>query len=132
MSAFSFPKSERICNKHDIDLLFSNAAGAVREGSLALRYAFRESEINEVSQKVLIVVPKKRVKKAVDRNRLKRQIRELYRLNKNERQVDLISQKTLLIAIIYIGKPEAEYRELEKFYRPAWAKIKKALMRSTG
>ncbi|NEN23519.1 ribonuclease P protein component [Cryomorpha ignava] len=131
MSAFSFPKSERICNKHDIDLLFENGA-SVRDGSIVLRFAFRESVENELTQKVLVVVPKKRVRRAVDRNKLKRQIREIYRLNKINQKIEAAPGKTILIAIIYTGKPEAEYAQIEKNYLQAGAKIKKELTRGTG
>lgn len=131
MSGFTFPKSERICNKHDIELLFEQGA-SVRDGSIVLRYLFRESAENELAQKVLVVVPKKRVRRAVDRNKLKRQIREIYRLNKINQQIEVTAGKALLIAIIYSGKPEAEYRQLETNYLLAKAKIKKELARSNG
>lgn len=131
MSDFSFPKSERICNKYDIDLIFDNGA-SVRDGSIVLRYAFRESSENELSQKVLVVVPKKRVRMAVDRNKLKRQLREIYRLNKTKAKIDPAIGKTILIAIIYSGKPEAHYALLETNYLGAMAKIKKELARTAG
>lgn len=129
MSVFSFPKSERICNKHDIDLLFEKGA-SVRDGIIVLRYAFRESVQNEPQNQVLVVVPKKRVRKAVDRNKLKRQIREIYRLNKQTKKIDIPQGKTLLLAIIYSGKPEAEYAQLENCYLKAGVKMAKELTRS--
>lgn len=131
MSVFSFPKSERIVNKHDIELLFENGL-SVRDGIIVLRYVFRESAENELTQKILVVVPKKRVRKAVDRNKLKRQIREIYRLNKGNQKIEVTAGKTLLTAIIYSGKPEAEYSDLESNYLQAKKKMNKELARSTG
>jgi len=131
MSNFSFPKSERICNKHDIDLLFENGT-SVRDGIIVLRYAFRKSVDNEVRQQVLVVVPKKRVRQAVDRNKLKRQIREIYRLNKLASKIEPVPGKILLLAIIYSGKSEAEYAQIENCYLQARDKIIKELQRNNG
>lgn len=131
MSAFSFPKSERICNKHDIELLFENGL-SVRDGIIVLRYAIRERIENELNQKVLVVVPKKRVRRAVDRNKLKRQIREIYRLNKVNQKIEVTAGKTILVAIIYSGKPVAEYNQLEDSYLRAKAKMNIELARSPG
>ena len=126
MSNFRFPKAQRICNKKDIELLFGKAE-SVRNGAIILRYIFRESGNNESRQQVLIVVPKKRVRKAVDRNRIKRQIREIYRLNQEAFKVDNPTGKTLLMACIYVGQVEADYHELEKNYLNAKEKLKKEL-----
>lgn len=122
MSDFRFPKAQRICNKNDIGLLFGKAA-SVRGGSVILRYTFRESINNESAQQVLIVVPKKRVRKAVDRNRIKRQLREIYRLNKESFKIEKLTGKTLLIACIYAGNPKAEYVDLEKNFLKAKEKM---------
>jgi len=124
MSTFRFPKSERICNKSDIELLFSKSA-SLRKGSVILRFAFRESLAGESHRQVLIVVPKKRVKRAVDRNKLKRQLREIYRLNKlPEIEYGEGQDRTLLIALIYSGQPKAEYPVLEKQFNQAMAKMR--------
>lgn len=122
MSKFRFQKVQRICNKNDIELLFGKAE-SVRNGSIILRYVFRESVNNESVQQVLIVVPKKRVRKAVDRNKIKRQLRELYRLNQEAFKVENPTGKTLLVACIYAGRPETNYHELEKNYLNAKEKV---------
>jgi ribonuclease P protein component len=59
----------------------------------------------------LIVVPKRRVKKAVDRNRIKRQLREVIRLNKTK--TPLVANKRLLLSVIYQGSENVEYSRLE-------------------
>ena len=130
MSNFRFPKSQRICNKKDIELLFGKAE-SVRKGAIILRSIFRESAKNESLQQVLIVVPKKRVRKAVDRNRIKRQIREIYRLNQEAFKVENPTGKTLLIACIYVGQVDSDYHELEKNYLNAKEKLKKELAGNT-
>jgi ribonuclease P protein component len=67
---YTFKKEERLCNKKLIDELFHN-------GSSFLCYPYRVSwltveENAEFPVQVLIAVPKKRYKRAVDRNLVKR------------------------------------------------------------
>lgn len=113
-------------------MLFENEASSVRDGNMVLRYVIRESVKNEKTQQVLIVVPKKRVRLAVNRNKLKRQLREIYRLNKNRQKMVAELDKTLLIAIIYTGRAEAEYGQLEKSYLLALGKMAKEIARIAG
>lgn len=76
-----FPKAEHLCLRNDIDNLF--AAGAKALTAYPLRMVYREVEHREGPQvKVLLSVPKRKLRHAVDRNRAKRQLREAYRLNK--------------------------------------------------
>jgi ribonuclease P protein component len=62
-----------------------------------------------------ISVPKKKFAKAVDRNTIKRRIRESFRKNKHP-LYEILKKKNLSIAlmIIYIAKEELPYQEIEK------------------
>ena len=69
----------------------------------------------DASASVLIIVPKKRFKCAVKRNYVKRQIREGYRLNKQD-LLTLLNEKNLKLAIAFIYQsdelvPTAEVHE---------------------
>lgn len=56
---------------------------------------------------VLFVVPKKNFKKAVVRNRIRRRLKEAYRLQKET--FSSILEKLDVLAIVYVGKEPKEF-----------------------
>lgn len=98
MGKFTFKKEERLSKEKWIQELFE-------KGSSFILYPFRvvylphPDPMHPVHQ-VLISVSARHFKKAVDRNTIKRRIREGYRLNK----VKILSSGKWLIAYIYIAK----------------------------
>lgn len=111
---FTFKKEERLCNERLIKLLF-------QKGSSFLVYPFRvvywqsEEPAKNFPSQILISVPKRRFKRAPDRNRLKRQIRETFRLNKKTFYEQLPSNKNLLIfSVAYIANEKLEYNFLDQ------------------
>jgi len=111
---YTFRKEERLCSRKHLDLLFKN-------GSSFLLYPFRVSYLfidqpADVPAQVVINVPKKRYKRAVDRNLLKRRIREAYRLNKqNQLYLPLPTDKGLLLfSIQFVGKDKYAFAFIEK------------------
>lgn len=111
---YTFTKEERLCNKRLIDELFHN-------GSSFLCYPFKVSWIAVSEQQpfpgqVLFAVSKKRYKRAVDRNLLKRRMREAYRLNKQRYLYSALQDagKKIIFSIGYIGKEINTYDLIEK------------------
>src|SRR5689334_13993363 len=95
MTMVSFNKAERLSKKKLIQELFN-------KGSSFYLHPFKVlflKSTDSVNQ-ILISVPKSNFKRAVDRNSIKRRIREGYRLNKSV----LTSDNFFLIAYIYSAK----------------------------
>ncbi|MBS7565191.1 ribonuclease P protein component [Mucilaginibacter sp. Bleaf8] len=111
---YTFKKEERLCNKKLIEGLF-------RSGSSFLCYPFRVSWQpavlpQNVPVQVLFAVAKKRYKHAVDRNLVKRRIREAYRLHKQECLYQYLQQqqKQIILSVGYVGKEITDYKFMEK------------------
>jgi ribonuclease P protein component len=106
--AHTFPKSERLTSHTVIDEIFSKGK-ELKKFPFLLKYIYtKERQVN--ATQIVISVPKRRAKKAVDRNRLRRQIKEAYRLNKSEFQAYFEnSGTTIVLFLIYTGKEKDEY-----------------------
>ncbi|MDR1644548.1 MAG: ribonuclease P protein component [Tannerellaceae bacterium] len=100
---YSLPKGERLSWKRHIDLLFAKGQSFV---AYPLRIVYLQTDIPMTSPvSMMISVPKKKIKKAVGRNRIKRQVREAYRLRKYELlQTRIEKNKPLLLAFLYLDK----------------------------
>jgi len=82
---FRLTKEERLSSKLVIDRLFSGGNGSMAVYPLRVVWMMttRQTDDQEPPVRMLVSVPKKRFHHAVDRNRLKRQVREAFRLNKH-------------------------------------------------
>lgn len=118
----TFAKTERLCGKMRIQNLY--AAGK-RFVVWPLRVTFLAEQDSTSSEKdymtnnlavpeVLIWAPKALFKHAVDRNLLRRRMREAYRLNKQP-----LMGKTMQVAFNYIDKSIQPYSVIEKAMRKA-------------
>lgn len=109
-----FPKQERLSGLDEIDHLFKTGKTLVVP-PLKVIYEVPEHK-GAAPVKVLITVPSRRFRKAVDRNRIRRKIRESYRLHKNQLfNRYLQAGSTMLMGIIYIGEdPDPDYALIER------------------
>ena len=83
MPAPTFRKQERIVSLKLMETLFEKGSShSVAAFPLRAIYTETERQAGCAPVQVLISVPKKRFKHAVDRNRVKRQVREAYRKHK--------------------------------------------------
>lgn len=111
-SSLTFTSGERLKSKKVIDNLF-NEGSAIHTEGITLVYFYTPLDTVFPAQ-VGCSVPKKTIKRAVDRNLIKRRIREAYRLNKSY-IYKILQDKNVQLALffIYKGKGILEYNEIE-------------------
>lgn len=108
--SLSYPKKEKLKSQKQIERLFSEGKSI---GVYPLRMVYLKSDFNDDTRiKTGVSVSKRNFKKAVDRNRIKRLLREAYRLNKPESFNNKSSGFTLMI--LYISKDESDFILIEK------------------
>jgi len=102
-----FPKQEHMVSTRLINELFGS--GSLSMAAHPLRAVCRKvpRSKTDVPIQILISVPKKRFKHAVDRNRVKRQIREAYRHNKLLLCEAIPADQCLLLAFIWTSDRHA-------------------------
>ena len=113
---YTLSKEERLSWKRYIDLLFDKGNSFV---AFPLRVIFLPLSEDEKAalppSSMLISVSKKKFKRAVKRNRVKRLVREAYRLRKQELYSLLAEKgKTVLLAFIYMDKEIRPFSDMEK------------------
>lgn len=118
---FTFTKAERITGEKRVDAIFAPGKSFI---SYPLRVVYLQHEQSPIhSCSILITVPKKRIKKAVHRNRIKRLIRESYRLNKELVNDIEFGEQSLDIAFVYVKDTVSDYKEIQKGVKKALRQI---------
>ncbi|MGV6860828.1 MAG: ribonuclease P protein component [Putridiphycobacter sp.] len=111
---FSFKKEEKLRSKKLIEALFADGK-KLKQFPFKLVYLEVTDDNWHFPAQIVISVPKKIIKKAHKRNRLKRQIREAYRTQKPEFYGVLQSkEKKLALFLIYTGKEKVSFQDLEE------------------
>lgn len=111
---FSFSKKQRLKRKKWIQQLFE--AGSVHRSYPLKCYFLPWDAIN--TPQVLIAVPKRHIKKAVMRNKIKRRIREAYRQRQHAICPEVVGTP-LLLGFVFVGKEvqDTQYRALAQSIR---------------
>lgn len=115
-----FQKIERLCSRSEIDQLFS-------KGHSFFKHPFKIIWLpgnwdNNISIKVVISVSKHKFKRAVDRNKIKRLIRESFRLNKFVLEERLNGQK-IQLAIIFASKEVPDFTTVDRIIKEMFKRL---------
>ncbi|MFZ4457273.1 MAG: ribonuclease P protein component [Bacteroidales bacterium] len=108
---FTLSKSERISRKLIIDKLFSEGKSFV---AYPLRVVYLVNvDLQEAPVAMLVSVSKKRFKRAVKRNLIKRRVREAFRLNKHQLQIP-DSVNNVAVAFLYLSTDLSDFSLLNR------------------
>ncbi len=117
-------KIEKLCSKTVIDSLFQPGAAVASSRALVfpLRVVWSESATRPdgvTCARFLIMVPKRRLRHAVDRVRMRRLVREAYRLNRGL----LPPGRPLEMAFVYVDNAPASYATVDRAMKRLLAKV---------
>lgn len=108
---FGLSKKERLKSRKQIDQLFAGGKG-FSVFPIRVTYLFLADE--ERGVKMGVTISKRNFKKATDRNRVKRLLREAYRLQKEELVATVqAKEKSAAVFFIYTGKTIASFEEVK-------------------
>lgn len=135
MKTLGLGKEERLRHRSLVDGLFRNGTTIYEYplrltwralGDEALTAGFRDRVPPRIGRlQMLITVPKKKLRHAVDRVRMRRLIREAYRLNRIplRQRAEEAGVRTVQMAFIYVHPAKMDYAAIEKKMRRLLDKI---------
>lgn len=112
-----YSRNEHLKMKRRIDRLFENGTWVGKYPLQMVYYIDFELENKQAG----VSVSKKKFKRAVDRNRIKRLLRECYRLHKEE--LSKVISLPVCLMLIYTGREILTFKELEEKYLTLLKKI---------
>ncbi len=123
-SSFTFSKHEKLCSKRNIEKVFQGKK-VLHLFPFSIYYQIFE-QADKVPVKIAFGVSKKTHKKATDRNRIKRLMREAFRLNKGKTNSST-KEKQLAIILVYHAKQMMNYEEMELKWKEALIELNKKI-----
>lgn len=115
--ALTFTKAERVCSRTLVEKLFGGG-GSRSAAAFPLRAVWMHvhREAGEPSAQLLVSVPKRCFKRAVKRNRVKRQVREAWRKHKHVLHEAMASRpdEKLVMALIWIDHRLCDTARVER------------------
>lgn len=116
----TFPKQERLTHKKLIEKTFSSGSTVKAFPLLGFKAFHRKRGESEIQ--IMFTVGKKRFKKAVDRNRIKRLLKEAWRLQKGALELSIPDGEQLSLIVVFTGDAIPSFDEAQR-------KIKKLIRR---
>ena len=110
---YKLNKDEKLCSRTAVNRLFDEGKSLM---AFPLRAAYRLRPCGEHPVQFLITIPKKRIRRAVQRVTLRRRTREAYRLNRHQVLSPVLEQQGVGvdIAFIYLDSTPAPYSVIEE------------------
>ncbi len=132
MKPYSFYKAERLCSKVLINNLFTKGNRVVTQFPFRVIWQYVPENTFEFPAQVMVSVSKRTFAHATDRNKIKRQLRELYRLSKPSLYQALAAKnKKMVLAIVFQGKSHVPYQQLSPLFDGVIKKIISQLEKTT-
>ncbi len=125
MPDFTFHRGERLKSRKTIERLFKEG-NSFAQYPLRVVWVVQEESQSDFPVQFALSVSKKKFKRAVDRNRIRRLVREAYRLNKAllyeklraEKAIDQEKvSKQIALMVIYTSSKILTFAEIEKSMR---------------
>lgn len=114
MRNFTFKRAERLKSQTIIEQMFKQGQ-SFSHYPLRLVWTVMEQRQSDFPVQFALTVPKKKFKKAVQRNRIRRLMREAYRLNKHRLYQALQgAESQMALLVIYTGQEMLTFEEIEK------------------
>lgn len=117
------PKRERLYLRKDLERLFASGQSFI---AYPLRVIYRLEQVADRAPGVAIMAsaPKRRVRHAVDRNRIKRLIREAFRTRKQTlAEQCALTGRSLHIGFMFVGNDLPSHMAIEKAMHKALTQI---------
>jgi ribonuclease P protein component len=128
-ATYSFNKKEKLKSRKLLDQLFTKGR-SVSVFPVKVFYLLQTDEATE-SIRAGVGVSAKNFSKAVDRNRIKRLLREAYRLNKSSLHNSAsANQKKLAAFFLYVGKEMPDFTSLNQTMQAALSKLESAIVKA--
>lgn len=128
---YTFSKKERLYLKHRVEALLAGRQSFVSY-PLRVIYRFSGRGEGESPARVAVSVSKKRFKRAVDRNRVKRLTREAYRLNKHLLHDLVPPGQGVDILLVYLEESIVDLVKIEKAIQGVIKKMRAIVERNSS
>lgn len=120
---YTFPKTEHLKSLKQIQKLIQQGHVIRRKGIKLIWLRESHSEQPDTQIKAGFSVPKRNFKRAVHRNRIRRKMKELVRLNKHHIIGLLQEKEQIQFLFVYTSKREVPYPELEAEFKAAFQEL---------